>query len=188
MNNTNEQNPQPSPEAAQPEDRHELQRDGMHPAPCARHCEAPAFKAEIRRLQAAQSEASSDKAVVTDAKIYDLAHDHTVYSLTGWHFQDGTRLLEFARALLQSAAPSAAQAEPVALVYKDGSSFDFIGKNIEELPDGISKLYAHPPSGNDAERYSAVKNMTPSSALLWFELGCPDSYIDTAMSAEGSRG
>lgn len=36
---------------AQPE-RHELQADGKHPAPCARFCEANAFQIEIRRLKA----------------------------------------------------------------------------------------------------------------------------------------
>ena len=32
-------------------DRHELQKDGKHPAPCARFCEANAFKIELRNLQ-----------------------------------------------------------------------------------------------------------------------------------------
>ena len=32
--------------------RHEQQAAGIHPAPCARHCESPAFKIEIRRLEA----------------------------------------------------------------------------------------------------------------------------------------
>lgn len=32
-------------------DRHELQKDGNHPAPCARFCEANAFKIELRNLQ-----------------------------------------------------------------------------------------------------------------------------------------
>ena len=36
---------------AQPE-RHELQARGEHPAPCARHCEANAFKVVIRNLKA----------------------------------------------------------------------------------------------------------------------------------------
>ena len=31
-------------------DRHELQKDGKHPAPCARFCEANAFKIELRNL------------------------------------------------------------------------------------------------------------------------------------------
>ena len=35
---------------AQP-DRHELQKDGKHPAPCARFCEAVAFNIEIRGLR-----------------------------------------------------------------------------------------------------------------------------------------
>lgn len=37
--------------------RHDLQRKGKHPAPCARHCEATAFKLEIRRLKALLKEA-----------------------------------------------------------------------------------------------------------------------------------
>lgn len=32
-------------------DRQALQAAGVHPAPCARHCEATAFEIEIRRLQ-----------------------------------------------------------------------------------------------------------------------------------------
>ena len=32
-------------------DRHELQKDGNHPAPCARFCEANAFKIALRNLQ-----------------------------------------------------------------------------------------------------------------------------------------
>jgi hypothetical protein len=31
--------------------RVELQREAKHPAPCASHCEAPAFKIEIRQLK-----------------------------------------------------------------------------------------------------------------------------------------
>lgn len=40
--------------SAQPkveQDRHELQKDGKHPAPCARFCEANAFYIEIRGLK-----------------------------------------------------------------------------------------------------------------------------------------
>ena len=37
---------------AQEPDRQELQANGTHPAPCARHCEAQAFKIEIRALEA----------------------------------------------------------------------------------------------------------------------------------------
>ena len=36
---------------AQPE-RHELQKAGQHPAPCARFCEANAYQIEVRRLKA----------------------------------------------------------------------------------------------------------------------------------------
>ena len=36
---------------AQPE-RHELQKAGKHPAPCARFCEANAYQIEVRRLKA----------------------------------------------------------------------------------------------------------------------------------------
>lgn len=34
-------------------DRHTLQADGTHPAPCARHCEAQAFRIEARQKDAA---------------------------------------------------------------------------------------------------------------------------------------
>jgi len=37
---------------AQGPDRQTLQANGTHPAPCARHCEAQAFKVEIRNLKA----------------------------------------------------------------------------------------------------------------------------------------
>jgi hypothetical protein len=40
-----------APQPAQPE-RHELQAKGEHPAPCARHCEATAFRIVIRNLKA----------------------------------------------------------------------------------------------------------------------------------------
>ncbi len=33
------------------ESRHELQSQGRHPAPCARFCEANAFKVEARQLE-----------------------------------------------------------------------------------------------------------------------------------------
>lgn len=36
---------------AEPESRHVLQADGKHPAPCAKFCEATAFKHEINRLK-----------------------------------------------------------------------------------------------------------------------------------------
>ena len=36
---------------AQEPDRQTLQANGTHPAPCARHCEAQAFKVEIRNLK-----------------------------------------------------------------------------------------------------------------------------------------
>ena len=47
--------PQPamSDEADKPVDRRTLQAEGKHPAPCARQCEANAFKVEIRRLESA---------------------------------------------------------------------------------------------------------------------------------------
>jgi hypothetical protein len=38
-------------------DRRELQRQGKHPAPCARWCEATAFEVELRRLRALLREA-----------------------------------------------------------------------------------------------------------------------------------
>lgn len=38
-------------------DRHELQAQGNHPAPCARWCEATAFEIELRRLRALLREA-----------------------------------------------------------------------------------------------------------------------------------
>ena len=48
-------------------DRHEQQAAGTHPAPCARHCEAPAFKIEIRRLEAENKQL---RAEVTRLRLY----------------------------------------------------------------------------------------------------------------------
>lgn len=39
-------------EAADALERYQLQAAGAHPAPCARSCEASAFRAEIRSLKA----------------------------------------------------------------------------------------------------------------------------------------
>lgn len=46
-------------ELAKP-DRHALQAEGTHPAPCALHCEAPAFQNEIRALKAERDAAMKD--------------------------------------------------------------------------------------------------------------------------------
>lgn len=56
-------------------DRHELQKQGNHPAPCARHCEATAFEVEIRRL----------KALLRDAL------PHVAASAEASHLTDGFR-------------------------------------------------------------------------------------------------
>ena len=37
-------------------ERNTLQKDGKHPAPCARFCEATAFKSEIQRLERENTE------------------------------------------------------------------------------------------------------------------------------------
>ena len=61
---------------AQP-DRHELQKDGKHPAPCARFCEAAAFNIEIRGLrkrlteQPAQPQEPVDKSGSPCPKFWD---------------------------------------------------------------------------------------------------------------------
>lgn len=44
------------------EDRRELQADGKHPAPCARHCESTAYEIEIRQLKRALAESRADAA------------------------------------------------------------------------------------------------------------------------------
>lgn len=41
--------------------RHELQKDGMHPAPCARFCEATAFRIAERGYQRCIAEAKSER-------------------------------------------------------------------------------------------------------------------------------
>ena len=52
-------------------DRHAPQAEGNHPAPCARHCEANAFRIEIRNLksQVVRLEAQRDE-LLQDAKRY----------------------------------------------------------------------------------------------------------------------
>ena len=71
---------------AQPE-RHELQAKGEHPAPCARFCEANAFRIvergyqrQIRELQAslAQDEQSSSQEPVEDVVAYHSDGTRTV--------------------------------------------------------------------------------------------------------------
>jgi cell division septum initiation protein DivIVA len=73
--------------------RVELQREAKHPAPCASHCEAPAFKIEIRQLKTqievnrAQPPAQQPLTVAT---IADLAMQSGAYD---------EQLLAFARAI-----------------------------------------------------------------------------------------
>lgn len=45
----------------QPTDRHALQAEGRHPAPCARFCEANAFQIEIRQLSAQLEQADRQR-------------------------------------------------------------------------------------------------------------------------------
>ncbi len=61
-------------EAAQ-EDRHALQKEGKHPAPCARFCEANAFNIEIGRLKAQRK---------------PLTHDQRVAVAAAWRDGNGT--------------------------------------------------------------------------------------------------
>ena len=48
-------------------DRQTLQRDGRHPAPCARHCEAAAFSAEISLRDSQISKLENDKKLLHKA-------------------------------------------------------------------------------------------------------------------------
>jgi hypothetical protein len=45
--------------------RHDLQKEGKHPAPCARFCEATAFEIEIRRLRTEAQGAAATKAALS---------------------------------------------------------------------------------------------------------------------------
>jgi hypothetical protein len=54
-----------APQPAQPE-RHELQAKGEHPAPCARHCEATAFRIVIRNLKAQLAQPAVQQEPVAD--------------------------------------------------------------------------------------------------------------------------
>ena len=45
--------------------RHDLQKEGKHPAPCARFCEATAFEIEIRRLRTEAQGAAAAKAALS---------------------------------------------------------------------------------------------------------------------------
>ncbi len=53
-----------TPEGGQPT-RHDLQKEGKHPAPCARFCEATAFEIEIRRLRTEAQGAAAAKAALS---------------------------------------------------------------------------------------------------------------------------
>lgn len=56
-----------APEA--PADRRILQADGKHPAPCAKFCEATAFKGEIQRLKRESKDAPAERRPLTDEQI-----------------------------------------------------------------------------------------------------------------------
>ncbi len=51
-------------EGSQPT-RHDLQKEGKHPAPCARFCEATAFEIEIRRLRTEAQGAAAAKTALS---------------------------------------------------------------------------------------------------------------------------
>lgn len=53
-----------TPEGSRPT-RHDLQKEGKHPAPCARFCEATAFEIEIRRLRTEAQRAAAAKAALS---------------------------------------------------------------------------------------------------------------------------
>ena len=59
-------------------ERHALQAEGLHPAPCARYCEAQSFQIEIRGLEAeitrlrTQPAAQPERKLMTDERVEDL--------------------------------------------------------------------------------------------------------------------
>ena len=59
-------------EGSQPT-RHDLQKEGKHPAPCARFCEATAFEIEIRRLRTEAQGAAAAK--TTLSKFYHASKE-----------------------------------------------------------------------------------------------------------------
>jgi hypothetical protein len=90
---------QPAP--AQEPDRQELQAAGIHPAPCARHCEANAFqiaaremRRQIAELQAALAEQPAQPWVgLTDEEIDDI--EATWEATQEWvSFSHATRVIE----------------------------------------------------------------------------------------------
>lgn len=57
--------------------RHELQKEGKHPEPCARMCEANAFRIEIRQLrtQLSERDATIARLKQSDALTESTYHD-----------------------------------------------------------------------------------------------------------------
>lgn len=60
-------------------DRETLQRDGTHPAPCGRYCEATAFTIEIRNLRR-RAEAAEAKVARVEKLAHTLCRSHGVMS------------------------------------------------------------------------------------------------------------
>ena len=70
---------------AQKPDRQELQANGTHPAPCARHCEAQAFKVEIRNLKAQLAQPAQNFCPRCGKRTADLTVIHTCTPPKGGH-------------------------------------------------------------------------------------------------------
>ena len=89
---------------------------------------------------------------ISDGEIYELAHSHTVWTATGWHFPDGVRLLEFVRDVRALLAQASKPAEPVAPELKQLMDF-YAVDSVEELAlqqaRHIEKLQAKIPPLKD---------------------------------------
>ena len=96
---------------AQP-DRHELQAKGEHPAPCARFCEANAFKIEIRNLKSKLAQQSNEQ-VEPVAIVAEVHMSRYTIEWTNGSLPEGTQL--FAHPPVPTAQPKEPEQEPVAL-------------------------------------------------------------------------
>lgn len=89
---------QPQPKAEQ--ERHELQKDGKHPAPCARFCEANAFNIEIRglkrRIEQLTAEQEQKREPLTDEQLDELIRNAEIDEMGYMNVHD---VEEFARAI-----------------------------------------------------------------------------------------
>ena len=125
----------PTAQPAQEPDRQALQANGTHPAPCARHCEAQAFKVEIRNLKAQLEQPAQEPRI-------DQGPDYERGFVDGRMYQTQTSVDKAVNAIAKPAQ------EPVAWGYrsKDGEIYDCISPEAHADAEGdyTVPLYAAP--------------------------------------------